>query len=282
MRAANVPTVSLPSGRRVAALGQGTWKMGESVRERQAEVAALRRGIERGMTLIDTAEMYADGGSEEVVGEAIAGRREQVFVVSKVLPSNASTAGTVAACERSLRRLGCDVIDLYLLHWRGPHPLRATVDGFEQLRHRGLIGDWGVSNFDVDDMEELSAVPAGAGCATNQIYYALAQRGPEFALLPWLAARSMPAMAYSPLDEGRLVAHPSLAPIAARLGATPAQVALAWLLSRPGVVAIPKSASIARVEQNVAACALELGGDELAALDAAFPPPRRKARLAMI
>jgi diketogulonate reductase-like aldo/keto reductase len=277
-----VPTRELPSGRSVAALGQGTWKMGESLRARRAEVAALRRGIELGMTLIDTAEMYADGGAEEVVAEAIAGCREQVFVVSKVLPSNASAAGTVAACERSLRRLGCEVLDLYLLHWRGGQPLASTVEGFERLKTRGLIRDWGVSNFDVDDLDELAALASGADCATNQVYYALSQRGPEFALLPWMAQRAMPAMAYCPLDEGRLVAHPALAPIARRLGVTAAQVALAWLLSRPGVIAIPKSASDARVAENAASAGVALDADDLAALDAAFPPPRRRRPLAMV
>jgi diketogulonate reductase-like aldo/keto reductase len=273
--------VRLPSGTVVPALGQGTWKMAESGRSRRAEVEALRRGIELGLTLIDTAEMYADGGAEEVVAEAIAGQRDRVFIVSKVLPSNASARGTVAACERSLARLRCDRIDLYLLHWRGGHPLSATIEGFERLQARDLIGDWGVSNLDVDDLRELEAA-GGEACATNQVYYALSQRGPEHSLLPWMAERSMPAMAYCPLDEGRLVDHPALVPIAARLDATPAQVALAWLLARPGVIAIPKSSHAARVEENAAAAGLVLDADALAALDRAFPPPRRKDPLAMV
>jgi diketogulonate reductase-like aldo/keto reductase len=275
-------TVRLPSGVVVPALGQGTWKMGEAARARAGEVAAIRRGIELGMTLIDTAEMYADGGSEEVVAEAIAGQRDRVFLVSKVLPTNASANGTVAACERSLGRLRCDMIDLYLLHWRGRHPLAATIDGFERLKARGLIRDWGVSNFDADDLDELGALPGGNACATNQVYYALSQRGPEYGLVPAMAARAMPLMAYCPLDEGRLVEHPALVPIARRHGATTAQVALAWLLARPGVIAIPKSSHAARVEENAASAAVVLAPQDLAALDKAFPPPRRPGPLAMV
>jgi diketogulonate reductase-like aldo/keto reductase len=281
-----MPTVALPDGRRVAALGIGTWRMGERSGARRAEVAAIRRAVELGATLIDTAEMYGDGGAESVVGEAIAGLGERAFVVSKVLPSNASAAGTVAACERSLRRLRRERIDLYLLHWRGRPRLDDTVDAFERLVAQGKIGGWGVSNLDVDDLRELAALPAGARCATNQVYYALSRRGPAFDLLPWMGARAMPAMAYCPLDEGRLAAHPALAPVARELGATPAQVALAWLLAPgphgTGVVAIPKSASVARVEENVAAAALRLSPAQLAALDRAFPPPARKEPLAMV
>jgi diketogulonate reductase-like aldo/keto reductase len=275
-------TVRLPSGVAVPALGQGTWKMGESRRSRAVEVAALQRGIELGMTLLDTAEMYADGGAEEVVAEAIAGQRERVFIVSKVLPTNGSEAGTVAACERSLARLRCDVIDLYLLHWRGRHPLAATLAGFERLKARGLIRDWGVSNFDTDDLDELMALPGGEACATNQVYYALSQRGPEIGLAPSMQARGMPLMAYCPLDEGRLVDHPALVPIAQRHGATPAQVALAWLLARPGVIAIPKSSHATRVGENAASTALVLSPQDLAVLEEAFPPPRRRGSLAMV
>ncbi len=281
-----VPTVTLPDGRAVPALGIGTWRMGERASARRAEVAAIRRAVELGATLVDTAEMYGDGGAESVVGEAIAGLGDRVFVVSKVLPSNATAAGTVAACERSLQRLRRDRIDLYLLHWRGRHPLAGTVEAFERLVARGRIGAWGVSNFDVDDMAELEALPAGGRCATNQVYYALSRRGPAFDLLPRMGARSMPAMAYCPLDEGRLADHPALRPIARELGASCAQVALAWLLARgphgTDVIAIPKSASVARVEENVAAAALELSSAQLAALDRVFPPPSRRAPLAMV
>lgn len=288
MSMAGSAMVDLPSGRRVAALGQGTWKMGESPGARRDEIAALRRGIDLGLTLIDTAEMYGDGAAESLVGEAIAGLGDRVTVVSKVLPSNASPAGTVAACERSLKRLGRERIDLYLLHWRGRWRLADTVGAFETLKAQGKIGDWGVSNFDLADMEELAALPHGGACATDQVYYALSQRGPEFDLLPWLGARAMPAMAYCPLDEGRLADHPALVPIAQGLGATPAQVALAWLLSDgvrgAGVIAIPKSASAARVEENAGALAVvqALGGPERAALDRAFPSPRRKRPLTVV
>jgi len=280
------PSTRLPAGRSVPALGIGTWKMGERPSARAAEVAAIRRAIELGMTLVDTAEMYADGGAEAVVGEAIAGLGDEVFVVSKVLPSNASPAGVAAACARSLRRLGRERIDLYLLHWRGGHPLADTVAAFERLREQGRIGDWGVSNFDLDDMRELAALGQGARCATNQVYYALSQRGVEFDLLPWMGERAMPVMAYCPLDEGRLAVHAALRPIARALGTTPAQLALAWLLA-PGVratpvIAIPKSATVARVEENAMAAALRLDADVLAALDRAFPAPRRGGPLAVV
>ncbi|MEI7446006.1 MAG: aldo/keto reductase [Burkholderiales bacterium] len=280
------PEIALPDGRAMPVLGLGTWRMGEDRSARRAEVAAIRRALELGLTLIDTAEMYGDGGAEEVVGEAISGRREQAVLVSKVLPSNASPAGIVAACERSLKRLRCARIDLYLLHWRGRWKLADTVDAFERLVAQGKIGAWGVSNFDTEDLAELAALPAGARCATNQIYYALAQRGPAFDLLPAMGARGMPVMAYSPLDEGRLASHPALEPVARELGATRAQVALAWLLHRDahatGVIAIPKSASVERVEENAGAAALRLDARHLAALDRAFPPPGRKRPLAMV
>jgi len=282
----HTPTVTLASGRTVPAIGIGTWKMGEGRSARSAEVAAIRQSVALGAALIDTAEMYGDGGAEEVVGEAIAGLGDEVVVVSKVLPSNATTAGTVAACERSLRRLRRERIDLYLLHWRGGVPLARTVEAFEQLRTRGLITDWGVSNFDRADLEELAALPGGDACATNQIYYALSQRGVEFDLLPWMGGRRMPAMAYCPLDEGRLAVHPGLVPIALELGATPAQVALAWLLApgvrAPGVIAIPKTASLARVSENAAAGSLHLSPEHLVRLDRAFPAPGCSEPLAMV
>lgn len=278
----DLPEAAFPDGRRVPAVGQGTWHMGESRASVADEVRALQTGIDLGMTLIDTAEMYADGGAELVVGEAIEGRRDTVFLVSKVLPSNASRKGTIAACEESLKRLGTDRIDLYLLHWRGRYPLADTVAACEQLKMEGKIGAWGVSNFDVDDMEELLTVPGGANVATNQVLYNLARRGIEFDLLPWSDRRGMPIMAYSPLDEGRLLHHPVLARIAAGHGATAAQIALAFVLSRPNVIAIPKSGSAARVQENRKAADLKLTAEDMAALDAAFPAPAGKHPLEMI
>jgi diketogulonate reductase-like aldo/keto reductase len=277
-----VPTTTLPSGVSVPVLGQGTWKMGER-RERFAqEVAALRLGIELGMTLIDTAEMYADGGAEEVVREAIAGRRDEVFVVSKVLPSNASRAATIRACEASLKRLGTDRIDLYLLHWRGGVPLRETVEAFETLKAGGKIADWGVSNFDVDDMAELAALPAGGAIAANQVLYHLGSRGIEFDLLPWQRGRRIPVMAYCPIGEGDLARDSRLKPVAERHNATPAQIALAWTIRAGGVIAIPKASQESHVRDNRTAADIRLTAQDLAGLDAIFPPPHRKVPLAMV
>ena len=260
------------------ALGQGTWHMGEDRSRRAAEVAALRLGLDLGMTLIDTAEMYAEGGSEEVVGEAIAGRRDEVFLVSKVYPHNASHTGVPAACARSLRRLKVNCLDLYLLHWPGSTPIQETVEAFERLKDAGKIKAWGVSNFDVDEMEALPP-----GCATNQVLYNLGARGIEFDLVPWCRQRGMPVMAYSPVGQGgRLLRDPALQAVAERHGVTPAQVALAWTLRSPGVVTIPKASDPAHVRENAAAAALTLSADDLAALDTAFPPPRRKQALAML
>lgn len=274
-------TVKFPSGAEVPALGQGTWKMGESTRSRAAEVAALRLGLDLGLTLIDTAEMYADGGAEEVVREAIEGRRAAVYLVGKVLPSNASRAGTIAACEASLRRLGTDRLDLYLLHWRGRVPLEETVAAFEWLAAQGKILDWGVSNFDVDDMEDLAAA-GGSAVAANQVLYNLSSRGPDFDLLPVLADRGIPLMAYSPVGQGDLVADPRLDAVATRHGVTPAQVALAWTLRHPNVISIPKATGAGHVRDNRAALDIMLTAADLAELDAAFPPPRRKVPLEMI
>lgn len=276
-----IDIVRLPDGETVPALGLGTWHMGESGHRRAGEVRALQLGLDLGMTLIDTAEMYADGGAEEVVGEAIRGRRDSVFLVSKVLPSHASRTATIAACERSLRRLGTDRIDLYLLHWRGNYGLEDTLTGFAALQQAGKIRHWGVSNFDVADMEELRAA-GGEACATNQVLYNLARRGIEFDLLPWSAAHGMPVMAYSPIEQGRLPAAPALAEVAARHGATPAQIALAFVLSRPGVIAIPKSGDAGHLRDNAAAAGIDLAAADLAVLDAAFPPPRRPAPLEML
>ena len=276
-----IASVALPSGENVPALGQGTWMMGEGRAAWADEVRALRAGIDLGMTLIDTAEMYGNGRSEELTGEAISGRRDDVFLVSKVLPSNASRAGTVAACEQSLRRLGTEVIDLYLLHWRGPHALADTIAGFETLREAGKVRHWGVSNFDADDMEALLAAGGGA-VATNQVLYNPTRRGIEYDLLPWHDAHGIPVMAYSPIEQGRLLRHRALDRIAAAHGATAAQIALAFVLARKGVIAIPKSGNQAHVRDNAAAADIVLTADERNALDQAFPPPRRKTPLEML
>lgn len=276
-----IANVTLPGGETVPALGQGTWKMGDRRSHRAGEVRALQLGLDLGMTLIDTAEMYAGGVAEEITGEAIRGRRDEVFLVSKVLPSNASRSGTIAACERSLGRLGVETIDLYLLHWPSSHPVAHTIAGFEALQEAGKIRRWGVSNFDVSDMEEVLAV-GGKDVATNQVLYNLTRRGIEYDLLPWHTARAIPIMAYSPIEQGRLASHRALAQIAARHEATAAQVALAWVLTRPGTIAIPKAGNDAHVRQNRAAAEIALSPDDLAALDAAFPPPRRKSSLEMI
>lgn len=279
-------TVLLPSGRSVAALGQGTWNIGEDPAQRQAEVAALQLGIDLGVTLIDTAEMYAEGGAEEVVGEAIAGRRDEVFIVSKVYPHNADQRGIQAACERSLRRLGVEQIDLYLLHWRGNVPLEDTLDGFLRLREQGKIGAYGVSNFDLDDMQEAARLPGGDAIACNQVLYNLIKRAIEWDLLPWCRQQGIPVMAYSPLESAgperaRFLAHPALQAVAKRHACSTAQVALAWVLRGNGVIAIPKATSLEHVRENRAALDVVLAPADLAALDRAFAPPSRKHVLAM-
>jgi diketogulonate reductase-like aldo/keto reductase len=273
--------VVLPTGESVPALGQGTWMMGEDRARRTDELAALRHGIERGMTLIDTAEMYGDGASEELVGEAIAGRRDGIFLVSKAYPQNASRQRLPLACARSLQRLGTDRIDLYLLHWRGGVPLAETVEAMEALRAEGKIRHWGVSNLDLDDMQELVEV-GGESCATDQILYNLTRRGPEFDLLPWLEERKRPVMAYSPVEQGRLLRHQGLAALAAERGATAAQIALAFVLRREGMIAIPKAGSAAHVGENAEALGLELRPEDWAELDRIFPPPTRSAPLDML
>ncbi|UXS01971.1 aldo/keto reductase [Agrobacterium tumefaciens] len=278
----DIPSVSLPSGKEIPALGLGTWNMGEQRAGETQEIRSIHKAIDVGMTLIDTAEMYADGRSEKVVGKAITGRRDEVFLVSKIYPWNASAAGTIEACERSLARLGSDHLDLYLLHWRGGNPLEETVAAFEKLKTQGKIVDWGVSNFDVDDMEELFDVPDGNKCAANQVLYNLSRRGPEFDLLPWCQERSIPVMAYSPIEQGRILDNHALIHIAKAYQATPAQLALAFLLERDGVIAIPKSARPERVEENRGAIELEITEEDWAALDAAFPPPSRKIALEML
>ena len=272
--------VKLPSGETVPALGQGTWTMGDSARRRKEEIAALRLGLDLGMTLIDTAEMYASGGAEEVVGEAVAGRRDEAFLVSKVMPGNASRRGTVAACEKSLIRLKTDRLDLYLLHWPGAIPITETVDAFTTLKQAGKIRHWGVSNFDVDEMEELVALPDGKEVATNQVMYNLRRRGIEFDLVPWCERRRIPIMAYSPLDQGRVLRSREVEAIAARHGAKPAQIALAWLLQQEAVMVIPKAGSEAHVRENHGALAIRLDARDLAELDRAFPAPDKKKPLA--
>jgi len=277
-----IPTVTLPSGTTVPALGLGTWQMGETKARARDEIDSLRLGLDLGMTLVDTAEMYGDGEAERIVGRALEDRRDTAFLVSKVYPWNASRHGTIAACEASLQRLGTDRLDLYLLHWRGEHPLEDTVAAFEALRVAGKIGAWGVSNFDVADMEELLALPGGENCAVNQVLYNLSRRGIEHDLLPWCQAHAIPVMAYSPIEQGRLVHHPELIRVAKAYQATPAQVALAFLLERDGVIAIPKSANLTRVRENRGAVDLDISDEDWSALDAAFPPPARKTPLEML
>ena len=271
MARSDLPTVKLPSGEKVPQLGQGTWHMGESGRRRGDEVAALKLGIDLGLTLIDTAELYAD--AELVVAEAIKGRRDECFIVTKVLPENSTRARTVAACERSLKRLNTDRVDLYLLHWRGRPRLEETLSAFEALVSAGAIRYWGVSNFDVSDMEELFALPGGDACAANQVLYNLRRRGIEAGLLPWCRERGVPIQAYSPIEQGRLLRDRVLTGVAIRHRATTAQIALAWVLRQPDMMVIPKAATLEHVRENRAALDIELTAQDLAELDRAFPPP---------
>jgi len=274
----DTPTTTFPDGRSAVALAQGTWNMGDEPAARATELDALRAGIDAGLTAIDTAEMYGSGRSEELVGEAIAGRRDEVFLISKVLPSNASRRGTGEAARRSLARLGTDRLDLYLLHWRGSHPLAAM----QELVEEGLIRAWGVSNLDADDLDELAAIPGGDAAQTDQVLYNLAQRGPEHDVIPWAASRRMPVMAYSPLDQGRLATDPTLAALAEPLGVSAGQLALAWVLRQaPHVFATAKAATVAHVAENRAALDLEIPDETLAELDRAFPAPAGAGPLAM-
>ncbi|MDI3383674.1 aldo/keto reductase [Xenophilus aerolatus] len=270
-------------------LGLGTWGMGEDASRRQAEVGAVREALSLGYRLIDTAEMYGEGGAESVVGTALAGalragalRRDDLVVVSKVYPHNATRRGTPAACMRSLERLGLERIDLYLLHWRGSVPLAETVGALQDLQSRGQIGRWGVSNFDVDDMEELWALKGGKDCAANQVYYSLGERGPAHSLLPWLQARGVPLMAYSPIDQGAIARDAQLAARAAELGMSAAQLALAWLAAQPGVVPIPKAVRSEHLRDNLSALDRVLDESTRAMLAARYPVPARKPPLAMI
>ena len=266
-------SLTLPAGIDVPALGLGTWHIGDGDRPEAEEVDALRVGVELGLSLLDTAEMYGGGRSEALVGRALEGLRDEVVLVSKVLPSNAGRDAVLAACEASLGRLGTDHLDLYLLHWRGATPLEETVGAFEELRADGRIRGWGVSNFDPGDMAELARVPGGEHVQTNQVLFNLTRRGIEWDLLPELQEREVPIMAYSPIEQGRLLGHPELEAVAARHGATPAQVALAWVLGFPDVLAIPQSGSVEHVRENRAALDLELTSEDRAQLDRAFPPP---------
>lgn len=274
--------VTLPGGETVPALGLGTWHMGERRGERARKVAALRAGLDLGLTLVDTAEMYADGGAEEVVREAVDGRRDGVFIVSKVYPHNASRTGVAAACERSLKRLGTDRIDLYLLHWRGSYPLAETVDAFERLKAAGKIRHWGVSNFDPADMRELDAVSHGDQCAANQVLYHPGERGIEWDLLPMQRKSGIATMAYSPLGQAESLDAPVFTELAAARGVSPAAIVLAWALRQDGLIAIPKSSDVGRTTENAAAADLMLRADELALIDSAFPPPKGPRPLAIL
>jgi diketogulonate reductase-like aldo/keto reductase len=278
----NMPQITLPDGEAVPAYGQGTWHMGENRGRRVDEIAALKLGIELGITLIDTAEMYGNGNAEEIVAEAMGGNRDGLFIVSKVLPYNASQQGTIEACERSLKRLKTDRIDLYLLHWRGSHPFSETLAGFERLQRDGKIRHHGVSNFDRGDMEEWTRLDAGKSVASNQILYNLTRRGPEFDVIPWCQQKTISIMAYSPIEQGRMLGHKALGDVAAKHGATPAQVALAWLLRQDGMMVIPKASRQEHVRENLGALDLKLTEQDLAELDRAFPPPKGRTSLGML
>ncbi|QTF08302.1 aldo/keto reductase [Brenneria izadpanahii] len=282
-----IKEVSFPDGTKVPAIGQGTWFMGENAQTKAQEVKALQSGIDQGLRLIDTAEMYADGGAESVVGEAIRGRRNKVYLVSKVYPHNAGGAKAINACERSLKRLQTDYIDLYLLHWRGNIPLIDTISAMQQLQRSGKIGRWGVSNLDIDDMRELWSLDGGRECMTDQVLYHLASRGIEFDLLPWCQQQHVPVMAYCPIAQaGRLrsglFAHPAVNAIASAHAITPAQVLLAWVIRQPGVIAIPKASSEQHIKENAQVLDITLHPDELALLDQAFPPPKHKQHLDVV
>ncbi len=274
--------INLPSKRQIPVLGMGTWMMGESHSSFQREVEALRHGLDLGLSLIDTAEMYGEGGAEEVVAQAISNRRSEVFLVSKVYPHNASKQGAIAACERSLKRLNTDYLDLYLLHWRSSVPMLETLEAFQTLKAAGKIRDYGVSNFDIDDMEAAVRLEGGKAIATNQVLYNLTRRGIELNLLPWCRSQGIPLMAYSPIEQGRLLNNKALKTIAQAKQSTPAQIAIAWLLHQDNVIVIPKSSRTEHIDQNYAALNLTLNAEELAALETAFPAPTQAVPLAML
>ncbi|HKB84275.1 MAG TPA: aldo/keto reductase [Burkholderiales bacterium] len=275
-------SVTLPSGETIPALGQGTWNMGDKRATRAEEIATLKLGLDLGLKLIDTAEMYGEGKAEELIGEAIAGRRDEAFLVSKVYPHNASRKGSIAACERSLARMRTDRIDLYLLHWRGNIPFRETMEGFMALQKAGKIRYYGVSNMALGDMREIFASPGGKAVATNQLLYNLTRRGIEWDLAPWLREKRIPVMAYSPIEQARLLGNPKLADFTKRHGMTPAQAALAWLMAKDGVIAIPKTGHRERAKENSIALNVELSADQLAELDRLFPPPKAPVPLEML
>ena len=274
--------VTFADGVAVPALGQGSWEIGDDPSKRDAEQQAMARGLDLGLTLIDTAELYGDGRSERLVGEVIAGRRDEVFLVSKVKPENASELKMMLSCEKSLERLGADRLDLYLLHWEGRAPLEETIAAFQELVDEGMIVRWGVSNLDLKAMRHLESLDDGDRCATNQLLYNLGSRGVEFDLLPWMQARDMPMMAYSPLGRGGLLEHPVIVDIANRHAASPAQIALAAVLRQDGVIAIPKASSVEHVEANAAALDIQFDAEDLARLDQAFPPPTTEQPLDII
>ncbi len=276
-----LPIVAFPGGGAIPVLGEGTWGMAEKPKNRADEIAALRTAVDLGMTVIDTAEMYGGGEAEELVAEALGDRRREIFVISKVMPQHATKRGTVAACEASLRRLKTDHLDMYLLHWRGTVPLDQTLEAFNALQRQGKIRYWGVSNFDIADMTELVSLTEASAVAINQVLYNLMRRGIEFDLIPWCRSRGIPIMAYSPLEQGRLLTNRTVKAIASRLDATAAQVALAWVVKQ-GVAAIPKAARFEHVRENREAIGIRLSEDDLAALDEAFPPPTHKTSLEMI
>ncbi len=282
MTTAVAPSTRLPSGETVPVLGMGTWHLAEDPRRRKTEIAALQLGIDLGMSLIDTAEMYGNGASEQLVGEALTGRRDEVFLVSKVLPNHASRDETIAACEGSLRRLRTDHLDLYLLHWRGPVPLEQTVEAFATLVHAGKITHWGVSNFDVSDMDELTLAREGGAVTTDQVLYNLAHRGIEWDLLPWCRTRHIPIMAYSPIQQGRLLAHPVIRRIAVRHDASPAEIALAWVIRQDGVIAIPQAGTPEHVREDRDALDVHLTKEDLRELNEVFSPPTSKQELDVI
>lgn len=275
-------TIELPSEQTIPVLGMGTWRMGENGQRRQNEVEALRHGLALGLSLIDTAEMYGEGEAEEVVAEAVGTHRSDVFLVSKVYPHNASKEGAIAACERSLKRLNTDYIDLYLLHWRGSYPLAETLEAFQTLQRSGKIRDYGVSNFDADDMKKAVSLPGGSSIATNQVLYNLTRRGVELELRPWCQQRNIPIMAYSPIEQGRLLDDKMLEKIAQEKGVSGAQIAIAWLLHQDNVIVIPKASRIEHVEQNYAALNITLSAEDLATLDEAFPAPNQPIPLQML
>jgi diketogulonate reductase-like aldo/keto reductase len=275
-------TINLPSGRPIPVLGLGTWRMGEAASQRPLEIAALRHGIELGITLIDTAEMYGDGDAETVIAAAIAHCRSSIFLVSKVYPYNATHQGVIAACERSLGRLKTDYLDLYLLHWPGSVPIAETLGAFQALQQAGKIREYGVSNFDITDLEAASSVAGGTAIATNQVLYNLMRRGIEWNVLPWCRQRNIPIMAYSPVEQGRLLQNPTLLKLAQRREVTAAQLAIAWLLHQENVIVIPKASNLNHIDQNRAALDLQLTVDELNALNVAFPPPSKQIGLEML